>query len=74
MQSLNNINFNPTPNQTFKICSYKDPDKVLTIQPDSHKLTVQNYSASSFQHFHIYRNNMINNRFAIVCDDMAVRI
>jgi hypothetical protein len=74
MQYQNNINFNPAPNQSFKICSYKDTNKVLTIQPGSNQLVIQNYSASPSQHFHIYRNNMINSRFAIVFDDMAIRI
>ena len=74
MQSHTYPSFDPAPNQTYKICSYKDTGKALTIQPGSMRIIIQNYSASPSQHFHIYRNNTANNRFAIVCDDMAVRI
>lgn len=74
MQSQNLINFNPTPNQSFKICSQKDTEKVLTIQEDINYLIVCDYVGSPSQHFHIYKNNMMGNRYALVSDEKAVRV
>ena len=70
----NQINFAPTPTQLFKIASCKDADKVLTIQPNTNHIIIQNYTGSPTQHFHIYKNNMYANRFALVSDEKAVKI
>ena len=72
MQSY--IDFVPTLNQIFKIASLKDKDKVLSIQPNTNHIIIQDYTGQSSQHFHIYRNSIHANRYALVSDEKAIKV
>ena len=73
MEEPTQVFFNPSLTQNYKILSVIDGNKCFTIQPDTNKLILQDFTGAPGQNFHIY-NNALKYAFVDLTQGVALHI
>ena len=65
--------FNPIPNQSYKIVSVMNGNKVFTLQNDTNNLILSEYTGVLTQKFQVFNNNF-KYAFASLAKNMVLHI